>query len=163
MQRWHEGKFEEVEVEAARAWRAYLKDLNFESMIEWVRNVIPKGKKFKGLGEVKAFSDEFVQGQDQSALHFMLQFLRVPSTVWSQVLERYESRGYPPLNQFAPYAAYVLSVDLFFYSCLLMNLISKDRPSNKIDIAYLYYLPFCMAFVSADKLHAKTVDRKSVV
>jgi hypothetical protein len=35
--------------------------------------------------------------------------------------------------------------------------ISKDRASNKADIAYLYYLPFCMVFTSSDSLHAKTV------
>lgn len=38
-----------------------------------------------------------------------------------------------------------------------MDLISGDRPSNAADIAYLYYLPFCMVFTSTDKLHAKTV------
>ena len=35
--------------------------------------------------------------------------------------------------------------------------ISRDRPSNRIDIAYLYYLPFCMIFVSKDKLHTRSV------
>lgn len=28
-----------------------------------------------------------------------------------------------------------------------------DRPSNKVDIAYLYYLPFCTVFTSNDRLH----------
>ena len=35
-------------------------------------------------------------------------------------------------------------------------MIGRERPSNKIDIAYLYYLPFCMVFTSRDKLHQKT-------
>src|SRR5208337_989532 len=30
-----------------------------------------------------------------------------------------------------------------------------ERPSNKIDLAYLYYLPFCMAFTSRDRLHER--------
>jgi hypothetical protein len=37
------------------------------------------------------------------------------------------------------------------------NLISNARASYKIDIAYLYYLPFCMVFASNDKLHKRTV------
>jgi hypothetical protein len=40
---------------------------------------------------------------------------------------------------------------------LAADLISPNRPSNKIDIAYLYYLPFCMVFTSNDNLHAQTV------
>jgi hypothetical protein len=156
MQRWQDGKFEEIELEAARGWRNYLKNLNFDSMIEWVGNTISRATRFKSLGEVKKFADDFVHQQDETAVNFMLQFLEVPSLAWPTVIERHRSTGGPPLAEFAPYASYVLRVDIFFYTCLLMNLLSKERTSNKIDIAYLYYLPFCMAFVSADKLHAKT-------
>ena len=48
-------------------------------------------------------------------------------------------------------------MDLFFHLGLAADLISRDRPSNKIDLAYLYYLPFCMVFVSNDNLHARTI------
>src|SRR5690606_4384746 len=36
--------------------------------------------------------------------------------------------------------------------------ISADRPSNKVDIAYLHYLPFCNVFISGDKLHRSTAE-----
>ena len=65
--------------------------------------------------------------------------------------------GGPALLQFAPYAAHVLTVDFFFYLALKANLISPARPSNRIDIAYVYYLPFCMVFVSNDRLHERVV------
>lgn len=48
-------------------------------------------------------------------------------------------------------------MDLFFYFSLAADLISPNRPSNKIDIAYLYYLPFCMVFTSNDNLHKQAV------
>jgi hypothetical protein len=35
------------------------------------------------------------------------------------------------------------------------GLIGSARRSNMIDVAYLYYLPFCMAFVSGDNLHGR--------
>jgi len=38
---------------------------------------------------------------------------------------------------------------------MMLGFESKDRPSHKIDLAYLYYLPFCHVFVSNDKLHAR--------
>jgi hypothetical protein len=50
-----------------------------------------------------------------------------------------------------------MTVDLFFALAIAAGLIAKERPSNKADIAYLYYLPFCMVFASMDKLHVRTV------
>jgi hypothetical protein len=65
--------------------------------------------------------------------------------------------GHPPLFEYAPYATFVLTVKLFFYIALAANLISSKRPSNHVDIAYLFYLPFCMMFVSNDSLHRSCV------
>ena len=45
-------------------------------------------------------------------------------------------------------------VDLFFYLALAAEIIS-ERPSNKVDVAYFYYLPFCHVFSSGDKLHER--------
>lgn len=47
----------------------------------------------------------------------------------------------------------VLKSTSFFELCLSNGLISDQRPSNKVDISYLYYLPFADFFVSGDKLH----------
>ena len=52
-----------------------------------------------------------------------------------------------------PYAAYLVEVEIFFQLALEADLISSERASNRTDIAYLFYLPFCMIFVSSDKLH----------
>ena len=35
--------------------------------------------------------------------------------------------------------------------------IGSERKSNMVDIAYLYYLPFCMVFTSRDDLHVRSV------
>jgi hypothetical protein len=34
--------------------------------------------------------------------------------------------------------------------------IGSERKSNVVDIAYLYYLPFCMVFTSRDDLHVRS-------
>jgi len=51
---------------------------------------------------------------------------------------------------------YVFSIDLLFYIGALRGLIAKEKHSNKVDFAYLYYLPFCHVFGSDDKLHSRT-------
>ena len=43
----------------------------------------------------------------------------------------------------------------FGYMTLASKLISHERSSNRLDIAYLFYLPFCMMFVSTDRLHQR--------
>lgn len=91
-------------------------------------------------------------------LNFALELLGVPSQSRLAIQRRYIVLGQPSLEQFAPYAAYVLKVEIFYYLCLRQSFIAKERASNKADIAYLYYLPFCMAFVSADNLHARTAE-----
>ena len=45
-----------------------------------------------------------------------------------------------------------------FHIAIAAHLISPERPSNRTDIAYLFYLPFCMMFVSSDKLHRETAN-----
>jgi hypothetical protein len=72
-------------------------------------------------------------------------------------MNRWRTAGGPHLVDFAPYAAHVATVDLFFNIAIGADMIGRERRSNKIDIAYLYYLPFCMVFVSGDKLHERTV------
>jgi hypothetical protein len=65
--------------------------------------------------------------------------------------------GGPRLADFAPYTAHCLLVDVFFHVAVDKKMIAPERASNRVDIAYLYYLPFAMMFVSNDKLHRRTV------
>jgi hypothetical protein len=81
--------------------------------------------------------------------------LAIPPELRPRILKRWKEAGGPSLDEFAPYAAYNLLVDLFFYLSLDAGLISSERPSNRVDIAYLYYLPFCMIFTSGDSLHRR--------
>lgn len=54
--------------------------------------------------------------------------------------------------EFAPYAVSVLRLFLAFVCGLARGFIGP-RPTNYIDLQYLYYSPFCMVFVSNDKFH----------
>jgi hypothetical protein len=64
------------------------------------------------------------------------------------VSARFDFSGKAPLHEYAPYAAFVLTIEVFFHIALAAGLISPDRASNRTDIAYLFYLPFCTTFVS---------------
>jgi len=156
MQRWQNREFSEVEHGIARKWRQSLSNISFDKFKALVKNIVPQGKKFRKLEDIKSFVDYFVEGNYKELFYLAFEIFRLPSDLQTRILSRWLNENHPPINDFAPYASYVLKVELFFYLCLLSNLISEDRPSNKIDLAYLYYLPFCMVFASNDKLHKKT-------
>jgi hypothetical protein len=90
-------------------------------------------------------------------LGLALMTLGIPRETWGDIFNRWKAAGRPILPKFAPYTAYCFSVEMFFSIAVGSDLISKERPSNKADLAYLFYLPFCMVFTSSDKLHEKTV------
>jgi hypothetical protein len=85
-----------------------------------------------------------------------LHILGLPDDSANAVLARWETAGRPTLGAFAPYTTHVLKVDLLYYLGVDRGFISGERASNKADMAYLYYLPFCMLFTSGDKLHRRT-------
>jgi hypothetical protein len=78
-----------------------------------------------------------------------------------EIFARWEKAGKPPVREFAPYFRHAYGVELFFLLGIASDQISRDRPAgkvdNKVDISYLYYLPFCHVFTSKDKLHKRVV------
>jgi hypothetical protein len=149
MSRWQRGQFSEGERGQARAWRSSLSGLDFGAMIEWAKNVVPPRTKLASLSDAKAFADSFVGQSGREILAFALQFIGIPDEHRADIEKRYAEASNPPFEEFAPYAAFVLKVDLVFYLGMKLSQISPDRPSNKVDVSYLYYLPFC----TSDWLH----------
>lgn len=156
LERWQLGKFLQLERDQAKEWRQALSMISpkdQQSMFPgWYGNQRPSN-----LATVKAESDAFIDGENKrSALTFGLSLLDFPKDAAATIIQRWESDGCPELAEFAPYFRHVYGIDLFFFLARSADLISQRR-TNKVDIAYLYYLPFCMVFVSNDKLHKETV------
>jgi hypothetical protein len=107
----------------------------------------------QAYGIAASFVNARFEPEQQLALLFS--FVHIPQQLWSPIIQRWSDAGFPSLAEYANYAAHVLKVELFFQIALAANLISSDRASNRADIAYLFYLPFCNIFVSGDKLHRR--------
>ena len=152
--RWQRKEFLQLERLIAKAWRKNLSNINFENNYQFFQKFFPIGKP-KNLTDVKKLVDFNIDGPDQEQLFiFGLSILGVPENSLVLTITRWRNAGRPPIREFAPYFTHVFSVDLFFYLAIAADLIGRGRPSHKIDVAYLYYLPFCMVFTSNDKLHA---------
>jgi hypothetical protein len=105
------------------------------------------------LADIKALADTIIDGPDQEAVLRLGLELTIGDGDWGeQIMARWNNSGRTRIRDYAPYLAYVMTVDLFFYLAMAASQIGSLRSSNKADIAYLYYLPFCMVFTSRDNL-----------
>jgi hypothetical protein len=153
--RWQKHDFLEVERTYAKAWRESLADIK---MNEIAKRLKTAGVVCKTLEDAKATSQKLINESyvPIELMRWILQFLNIPWDKNEEIFARWRSSGFvKSLEQFAPYAGHVLTVELFFQIALASGLISSERPSNRVDIAYLFYLPFCMVFVSSDRLHKR--------
>jgi hypothetical protein len=154
-ERWRQGKFLEVEKLFAKGWREQLRNLDLKERTRILVDAGLDGKKCKSLSEAKTVADGFVtqRAQRRQMIKFALAVLPIPAKFHEPAISNWRSSGCLPLIDFAPYAAYALGVELFFNLAVSNGLIAAERSSNLTDIAYLFYLPFCMLFVSSDRLH----------
>lgn len=155
VRRWQAGEFAEAERRFAGTWRSAILQVNFRKKIDLARRVLIKGRSVTDLPSVKTAVDQFLKRSDGEAVVFAATFLGVSDEYAAVVEQRHASSGRPPIHEFAPYAAFVLGVDLVFYLAMATDVITSQKKTNLIDLSYLYYLPFCMVFTSRDKLHAQ--------
>lgn len=156
--RWQDGKFLEIERGIAKDWRAQIRAMDLPAMAKQFRTVGIDHTRCKTLEAARDQAKEIVSSSSHPFEKMGLVFgvLQVPPPLQRQILERWNIAGYRPLTQYAPYTAHLLSVELFFRLALGAGHISEHRATNRIDVAYLNYLPFCHVFVSGDNLHRRT-------
>jgi len=155
LSRWEEGKFLEVERGFAKSWRDALSAIDLDAIFRQGRDIIKRIGRPRDLLAAKDAAAELLQKRSSRYVSDALGALK-PEGAARKIFERWEYLGRPPIKEVAPYTAHVMTVDLFFCLALGADLIGRERQSNKVDIAYLYYLPFCMIFTSRDKLHERT-------
>jgi hypothetical protein len=102
-------------------------------------------------------ADTIIDNMDPEwLLRFGLNLLEVPeATEW--VIQDWSARRRPPLREHVPYFIFMLTINIFFALILPTQLLRNVKPSHQIDLAYLYYLPFCSVFTSKDNFHAQIV------
>ncbi len=157
LQRWQKGAFEEIERIFAHNWREALRATKLDGLVAFLRSVGFDGNRLKSFDELWARATQVVHGFNKrfELLKIAVDLFDAPPQTHARIIERWQAEGEPSLDVFAPYAAFVLSVEIFFQFSLAAGLISASRPSNRGDIAYLFYLPFARMFVSSDNLHRR--------
>jgi hypothetical protein len=155
--RWQDGEFDVVERQFASQWRYELSQLNLTGKPEILDSWTTFKQSRNSLEKARDLTIKFIGASEKPLLRLeiCITLLQIPRKYEAEIRARWVQMGYPSISEFAPYAAFVLSVILFFHLAMGSGLISSKRVSNLTDIAYLFYLPFCMLFVSSDRLHRR--------
>ncbi len=155
--RWINRDFFSIERTYASVWRQQIIATDLRQLADRLALSEISSSNCRSIADAWALADRFVHDQSKALEQFRALFtaLSGPPQYLRQVLVRWNREGRPALADFAPYAAHLVTVEIFFMIALKRGFVSTERPSNRVDVAYLFYLPFCMVFVSSDRLHRR--------
>jgi hypothetical protein len=156
LRRWQSGEFDEEERARAAGWRVTSKSFDLQAL---VRSMKLSKEQRAGISDltlvdVKRGVDLFHgdPGAQFRTLSSALETFDVPRKERSAIKRKWVELGRPHVALFAPYAYFALRLTATFLAGVSLRVI-PERPTNVIDLQYLYYLPFCQVFTSGDKLH----------
>jgi hypothetical protein len=157
LDRWSRREFREVERTIAKDWRQALSQIDLDTASKPVLAELGHWKKPKTLVEAKQITDMIIDNMDPEwLLGFGLRLLGLPeATQW--VLNDWIGKRRPPIREHVPYFVFMLSINIFSHLVLPTDLLRRVKPSHQVDLAYLYYLPFCTVFTSKDRFHEQIV------
>ena len=150
---WKTGQFSTAAQVLSERWRSTTRGF---ALKKWQKEVdFPTVHSFAELKPaVLAFCDSSAHQREN--LQFLLEETELLGSdsipKLKSVFNRWVACGMPPMKEFAPYAHYCLTVLTAFYIALANGLIHAEQ-TERIDLEYLFYLPFCQVFSSDDAFH----------
>jgi len=157
LSRWGKREFLDLERQIAKQWRQALNAIDLDEMAKHVLSELGHWRKPKSLADARQMADTIIDNMDPEWLiRFVLDLLGAPETV-EYVVRTWIEKRRPPIREHLPYFVFMLTINLFFCLVLPTQLLRNVKPSHQVDLAYLYYLPFCSVFTSKDNFHAQTV------
>ncbi len=155
--RWQKREFLDVERTIAKKWRASIAVDEFgEKHKKIFEEFFPFYGKPQNTQELKEMVDYFMNIPNQEyLLIFAMTLFGVIPEYQMKILKRWNELHKPPLKKFAPYFIFITTIDLFYYIGLTAGIFTNfpHAQTHKIDLTYLYYIPFCNIFTSNDKFH----------
>ena len=151
LRRWIRGEFTAIEQELSERWRSSTEAIDVEDLRQ--RGDFPAVDSVDQLMSITLkFCDD--PNRQMENLSFLLEEA-VLSFLSTPIFEVWLNQDMPELKKFAPFAYYCLTVIVAFYTAIANHLGVAEGRTNRVDLEYLFYLPFCQVFVSDDKFHKK--------
>jgi hypothetical protein len=150
--RWAQGKYEEQDRQAAVAWRNSTIGYDTAEVISELNEIsVCTDKSCSTMEDARDASNEIMIAlTPRRQVCLAISLLGFDPVYHDRILERFRSAGEPPLSIFAPYVDFAMRIELFFHLAVHK---SRMSAAHRMDLCYLYYLPFCQFFVSSDWVH----------
>jgi hypothetical protein len=156
--RWQRGSFLDAEKLLATEWRRVSQAIDLEGAQRVLRDHYSRHTKLSTLPDVAVLADELMRSTPPRKLvSWFLTDSEILANKFEETLAKIEKNSAFKLETELPYTSRCLRVALIFHFGLAFGLVST-RSTNRIDLEYLYYLPFCMVFSSGDFLHRDLVQ-----
>lgn len=146
---WSFGEWTAEHRQYARRWREVTRSINLEVF----RHRFGPAKRTDGtVEEVSEVVNRVLRDPSLQVylLDLVLAEIGVSQSTMLRVRRRWISPGGPAWSVAAPYAHYCARTILTFYLSLAWRIINVN-PTNRVDLEYLFYLPFTPIFVSGDE------------
>lgn len=137
LSRWQDRQFLETERQFAKEWRQAITRIDLEQLFDIGREIIRNTQRPKNLVEAKNLAASMLA--KPGARYVATYFLSLESHA---AFRRWDSHGKPPIPIYAPNTTHILLVDQIFTIALRADLVGRERPTSRVDMSYLYYLPF---------------------
>ena len=151
--KWKTGDFNKADHILSDIWR---QNTTQEDLLKNLKESLkdiggPECKSFIALKDV-TLNQILDPERQEGFLAVILKNNNVDAISAVSVFGKWIQDGRPLIRDCFPYAFHCLLIDMLFTNGLVSGLITT-RPTNRLDIEYLYYLPFCNVFTSNDNLH----------
>ena len=152
---WADGNFTEADEIFAAHWREQAAAIDLEGITaEWKEFCDEHMQGVRSIEEVINCVDKLIAKPDQqlSFLGMVYHFLEAPPAAQLVSSVLMAAGRLTDVRSWAPYSTSIARLGMVFCCCLTLRYITW-RPTNVLDLQYLFYAPFGMVFVSNDKLH----------
>jgi hypothetical protein len=150
--RWAQGDYEVEERQVATEWRNGTVGYDTAEVIAALNKIKAyDNTPCSTLADIHTATNEVMARlTPEQQVYLAMQLMGVNPALGLRILLRFKLVGEPPLTEFAPYVDFAMRVELFFHLAVHK---SRMGVAQRMDLCYLYYLPFCQLFVSGDWVH----------
>jgi hypothetical protein len=152
---WANGNFTEADAMLATRWREQAAMIDLDGItVEWKAFCDQHMQGVRSIQDVIDRVDALIAQSDQqrNLLGMVYHFLEAPPAAQLMSSFLFATGSLTDVRAWAPYATSIARLGMVFCSCLTLRYITW-RPTNVLDLQYLFYAPFGMVFVSHDRLH----------
>jgi hypothetical protein len=151
---WAAGNFTKTDEYLAERWREQSGQIDIAWIAEFWSDFCAKYLlDARSIADVIGRIDELIsrRSEQRNLLNMVFHFTEAPPAVCRLSTALMTAGLIPSLRAWAPYCVSVTRLSMVLCCCLALKFVTS-RPTNVLDLQYLFYAPFGMVFVSHDRL-----------